>query len=207
MPLYAVMPAAGRSRRMGKCKYTLFVYNNKTVIECAIENILLSGILDIFVVLNGEDAVVKAVSTYNVRICQNDNEHSYMADSIRIALNKISIDNPNMDEKTGIMIALADQPVIKSATIKKIIDIYAADPKKIVIPTFKGRRGHPTIFPYYIIKDLSEMETLRDVIGKHEDKILLLETDDEGIILDIDTPGDYEYVMEYIKSKEVFVKN
>lgn len=207
MPMYAVMPAAGRSRRMGKCKYTLPVYNNKTVIECALENILLSGISDIVVVLSGEDAVKEIVSAYKVRICLNNNEHSYMADSIRIALKEIPLINPHMDEKTGIMIALADQPVIKPATIKKTIDLYVANPNKIVIPTLKGRRGHPTIFPYNIIKELYLTETLRDVIGKHEDDVLLFETDDEGVILDIDTPGDYEYVMEYIKNKEVFVKN
>jgi len=102
MPLYTVIPAAGRSRRMGKCKYTLFVYDNKTVIECALENILLSGISDIIVVLNGEDGVNKIVSSYNnVGICLNDNEHSYMADSIRIALKEISINNHQIDEKTG----------------------------------------------------------------------------------------------------------
>jgi len=80
-------------------------------------------------------------------------------------------------------------------------------PTKIVIPTFKGRRGHPTIFPYNIIKEIYVAETLRDVIGKYEDNILLFETDDEGIILDIDTPEDYEYVMEYVKSRQLFVKN
>jgi CTP:molybdopterin cytidylyltransferase MocA len=69
-------------------------------------------------------------------------------------------------------------------------------PGAIVIPAYRGRKGHPTLLPRFVLEDLVKVATLRDVIGQHSAKITLLDVDDEGVILDMDTPEDYRKILE-----------
>jgi CTP:molybdopterin cytidylyltransferase MocA len=190
----AIIPAAGRSKRMGSFKYLLPFIEKKTVIECCIENLFLSNISDIYVVLSENSLLIEAVKKYPVNILINDKENTHMADSIKIGLNSVKGQNK------GVLIALGDQPFIQIDTYKKIIESFTENSTRIVIPCFNSRKGHPVIFPLSIIKDLYDNETLRDVIEKHKDKVLLLNVDDEGILLDIDTEEDYNYLLKLVKN-------
>jgi CO/xanthine dehydrogenase Mo-binding subunit len=65
-----------------------------------------------------------------------------------------------------------------------------------VIPAWRGTKGHPTLFPRPVLEDLGTLATLRDVIGRHSAKIALFDVDDEGVVLDMDTPGDYRRILD-----------
>jgi CTP:molybdopterin cytidylyltransferase MocA len=72
-----------------------------------------------------------------------------------------------------------------------MISAHIQKPDAIIIPAYRGRKGHPTLFPRSVLEDLGKVATLRDVIGRHHAKIFLLEVEDEGVVLDMDTPEDY----------------
>jgi len=45
-----------------------------------------------------------------------------------------------------------------------------------------------------LLKDIFESGTLRDVIRKHSERVLLLPVSDEGVVLDVDTIEDYRRI-------------
>jgi CTP:molybdopterin cytidylyltransferase MocA len=46
-----------------------------------------------------------------------------------------------------------------------------------------------------MLEEVRTHATLRDIIRRHFDKVSLLETDDEGTVLEMDTWEDYERIL------------
>ena len=108
-----------------------------------------------------------------------------MAGSVRIGLAAAPPGVP-------ILISPADHPLVAPATIAAILAEGASSPGTIIIPSYRGRRGHPTLFPRSIVDELSSGGTLRDVIARHAGQVRQLAGEDEAVVLDMDTPDDYE---------------
>jgi molybdenum cofactor cytidylyltransferase len=65
----------------------------------------------------------------------------------------------------------------------------------LVIPSYQMRRGHPWLVSRSLWNELLELkppETLRSFLNRHLEDIHYVEVDNAGILLDLDTPGDYE---------------
>jgi molybdenum cofactor cytidylyltransferase len=75
-----------------------------------------------------------------------------------------------------------------------MIDRFYESKKLIVIPTHKGKRGHPVLLSSRLFSELLNApldQGAKAVVRAHRDETLELETDDEGVIIDIDTPDEY----------------
>lgn len=138
----------------------------------------------------------------------------YKIDRIRQLLGHVDrtevVDNPAYDQgmftsvKEGLrhvtaqraFLIPADYPLVKKETYRKML----ATAGRVVVPTYHGRRGHPVLLDHSIISrilsdpDDSNLRTIIDLIGFET-----VEVDDEGILIDLDTPGDYRYILEKIK--------
>ena len=77
---------------------------------------------------------------------------------------------------------------------------FLETPDKIIIPLYKGKRGHPTLFPRNVIEEIFEGGILRDIIDKNRSRLKFLNVQDEGVILDMDTKEDYDKVLKKIGS-------
>jgi len=184
----ALVLAAGKSERMGRPKQ-LMPFGTSTIVEQTIDNLLLSDVNDIIVVLGYKaEEVREKIADRPVRITFNRAYQRGLSTSIVAGLNLV-------DEKSqAIMIALADQPVIDSKTINRLMKVFRSHDKGIAIPTYQGRRGHPVIFS---IKYKEEFFRLkgdiggRQIIREHPDDILEVAVDSEAINTDIDTESDY----------------
>ena len=63
-----------------------------------------------------------------------------------------------------------------------------------MIPVFKGRRGHPTLFARAMFDELLDApadEGARHVVQSHEDKVFEVDVPEPAILARIDTPEDY----------------
>jgi len=92
----------------------------------------------------------------------------------------------------GWVIALGDMPFVQPRTISSVASRVAQN-GRIVIPAYRGQRGHPVGFGRRYLSELQKLsgdEGARSVIGRHPGEIELLESDDEGILRDIDTRAD-----------------
>ena len=174
---------------MGQIKQ-LLPLGDRTVIEHGLSTIIAAGIEDIVVVL-GPDAgdVSKTIHHFPVRTVLNTQQESEMAESVRTGLKSVSAD------ATGILICLADHPLVRPETLKALIGLHIMHPEAIIIPSFQRRRGHPTLFPRTVVHEFYVKGTMREVISDHEKDIVYLSVDDEGVLLDMDNPGDYKMIL------------
>ena len=173
---------------MGRTKQ-LLPLGNRTVIEHCLSTIIASRVVDIVVVL-GHDAgdISTAIHAFPVKTVFNEQQASEMAGSVRTGL-------PAVDPAaTGILICLADHPLVTPETMKGLIALHEEHPESIIIPSFNRQRGHPPLFPREMLAEIFVSSSLRDVIQGHAGSIAYLDSEDEGILLDMDTMDAYEEI-------------
>ena len=186
----AILLAAGQSQRMGTAKPLLPIQGRPAVTRC-LESLRDSEVADIVLVVNPEGGdIATAAKDIPARIVVNELPGSDMAASVKAGLTGID------REATGVLVCLCDHPLVRPETIEAMVSLHARHPDAIIIPAYRGRKGHPTLFPRFVLEDLGKVATLRDVIGHHNAKITLLDVDDEGVTLDLDTPEDYRSILD-----------
>lgn len=191
----AILLAAGQSRRMGAFK-PLLPFGNTTVIESCIQNLREAGVKEIVVVLGHRaEELHQALIGSHVTFALNPNPNSEMSDSIACGVRVLA------SEAKATLIALTDQPSIPSEVIKAIIGQWMSG-KKLVIPEFNGRGGHPVLVDLEFRGELLKLDPrggLRSFLQAHSDQVLRLPVDSPFIARDMDTWDDYRAL-----HKEVF---
>ena len=95
-------------------------------------------------------------------------------------------------EADGWLIALADMPFIRPATLSRVAEALAG-PAAIAAPVFDGKRGHPVAFGAAYreaLLDLDGDRGGRDLLANHPDRLRLVPCDDPGVLRDIDRMAD-----------------
>ena len=186
--LSAILLAAGESKRMGQLKQGLPL-GNSTILEQSIDNLVHSKIDELIVVLGYRAQELREkVAGRPVKTVINPDYEQGMSTSIIAGLHLVD------DKAQAVMFVLADQPFIDSKIVDKLIDEFSRTSKGIVIPTYRGRRGHPVIFAISYKEELLRLKGDvggRQIIKEHPDDILEIPVDSEGINVDIDTVSDY----------------
>ncbi|MEJ7608373.1 MAG: nucleotidyltransferase family protein [Bryobacteraceae bacterium] len=91
-----------------------------------------------------------------------------------------------------------DYPSIRLTTLQLLLDNLATG-DELAVPRYQGQRGHPILIRSSLIQDLLDLPasaTARQVIHSHREATRYIDVDDEGILLDIDTPSDYLRLMQ-----------
>jgi molybdenum cofactor cytidylyltransferase len=84
-------------------------------------------------------------------------------------------------------------PTVPRSAYQRSIDAFAGDPSRIVIVSHRGRRGHPIIFPLALAGLIQELDGgLNELPRKLAHSVTTVESDDPGILRDIDIPLDYK---------------
>ncbi len=113
-----------------------------------------------------------------------DGCHPGMGDSIAVAVQKTSQSN-------GWLILPADLPLIHSATLKAVAAALVG--QSVVVPVYRGQRGHPVGFSTVCLQALLDLKGDRgaaSVVRSYGAMELLL--DDAGCVTDVDTVEDLE---------------
>lgn len=94
----------------------------------------------------------------------------------------------------GILLHPVDHPLVCVETIRGLIRVHREQPDRILVPTCQGKKGHPTLFPSGVFDELQKApldQGARSVVYAAPERLLMFETDDPGILRNIDTPDDY----------------
>jgi molybdenum cofactor cytidylyltransferase len=111
-----------------------------------------------------------------------DDRHPGMGDSIAVAVQKTSQSN-------GWLILPADLPLIQSATLKAVAAALVG--QSVVVPVYRGQRGHPVGFSTVCLRALLGLKGDRgaaSIVGSYRAMALLV--DDVGCVTDVDTIED-----------------
>ena len=184
----AILLGAGESKRMGVDKLSL-PWGRRTILEHCFETLLRSEVEELVVVLGIRNKEVKNLfQGRKVKIVINPHSKRDMSTSIRKGLQAI---HPSSH---GILIALGDQPFLKKRTINALISAFDQGKGGIVVPSFRGRRGHPVIFHKRYKKELLNLKGDvggRSIIERHPEDVRVVHLRSEGVIMDVDTWQDY----------------
>jgi len=185
----AILLGAGESKRMEVDKVSL-PWGKKTMFEHCLETLLRSNVKEVIVVINDRiKGLVNLLKSQRVKVVNNPYYKRGMSTSIRRGLRAM---DPSSE---GILIALGDQPFIKKRTIDALIKAFIRKKDGIVVPSFRGRRGHPVIFHRRFEKELLNLRGDvggKSIIERHPVEVSVVPVKSEGVVIDIDMRKEYK---------------
>lgn len=191
MGIVGILLAAGRSERFGSEKlvaplpHSIDDIEAGTPIGVAAYRHLVAAVSDAVAVVRPADRVLAdMLRDAGARVVECERASEGMGASLACGVRSAS-------ETDGWIVALADMPWIRPATIESLVRALerGAD---IVAPSFEGRRGHPVGFARRHCAALSALrgdEGAKAIVLANRATLELQPVDDAGVVRDVDTPG------------------
>jgi molybdenum cofactor cytidylyltransferase len=181
-----VILSGGESRRMGSPK-ALLTFHGKPFLEHLLEITRHPKINTTRVVLGaGAEEIRQRLPLPDDSVVLNPDWESGQLSSIQAAIR--TLPPRGLD---GLILCLIDHPLISATLVAALIQAFDASRKPIVLPTYKGKRGHPVIFASSLFEELlnaSPEKGARQVVWAHAKEIAEVPTDEEGVILNLNDP-------------------
>ena len=181
---------AGRSTRMG-CPKLLLPWSGTSVVGHLIQTWHSIGANRVCLVLAGDDPAVSSELDRLAVPCAdrilNPSAERGMFSSIQCASNWFV----GGERSTHGAIVLGDQPHLRLATLKTLVQYATQHPEHVCQPCYRGRSRHPVIIPAPLFAGLarSKAGTLKEALAQWQ--VSLCACEDPGLDLDIDTPEDF----------------
>lgn len=185
----AIVLAAGLSSRMGRPKM-LLPWKDTTVLGQVVSTLKDAGVSEIVVVTGANRKSIEDLLPENTaRFEYNpDYANGEMLTSVKAGLKAL-------DQKSqAALIALGDQPQVQQHVIERLIEAYRISGSKIVVPSYRMRRGHPWLVDRRLWSQILAVRaplTLRDFLEEQSGLIEYLTVDNGSILSDLDTLQDY----------------
>lgn len=194
--VHAMILAAGRSRRMGRPKHML-PYGDGSIIEAIIEAVLESSVDALVVVANPlVEEFLRGGLPERCFIAINDDTESEMLRSVQVGLACIEEKaDPSPDD--GVLVLLGDQPEVSGGIITTVAEAYRLprNPPDILVATYRGRRGHPTLFSVAALRqarDWGDDRRLNELLEERAGGVREIPIVCGPMPIDVNTPEDYD---------------
>ncbi|MFP3948028.1 MAG: nucleotidyltransferase family protein [Gemmatimonadota bacterium] len=207
-----IVPAAGLSTRMGSSK-PLLDAGGLAFVERVVAALDGGGCAPVLVVVRNPGSPEAALAREaGARVVVNPDPSDGPISSLRAALRSLGVprdeegigheEGARAEQATrvggeriaGCVFCPVDHPRVDAKTVARLLDAFRRSDAPITVPVYESRRGHPVIFREALFLELLEEELsegARTVIRRHDDRVLEVNVDDVGVLVDIDTPGEY----------------
>lgn len=180
--------AAGASSRMGSPKQ-LLTWGDSTLLNHSINQAANSKANDVFVVLGANHKKIsKTINDTTITVLKNDEWELGMGNTIGFGINHIQ--DLGYD---GVLVMLADQPLIDSIYLNNLIVAFARSNKSIIASSYNKGAGVPAIFNKSYYKELSALNgdrgAMQLIINYQEETEII---DAGNLLVDIDTNEMYK---------------
>lgn len=188
----ALLLSAGFASRMGRCK-ALLDLGGSSALERAVQSLRSGGVEEI-VVVSGHyrDAVEAEARRLNCATAFNEGYGKGMFSSVQCGLRALG-------DAEAFLLLPVDVPLVSPATIGALLKAHD-EGASLAYPTFSGRRGHPPLvgrsFFGAIAEDDGSRGGLRALLAEKETEARDVAVADEAILLDMDSPEDYDRLRE-----------
>ena len=185
MEITAILLAAGAGSRFGGDKLLYPLSDGVAIGAHAARNLIAAGLSVVAVVKPGDFPLAELLEQEGcfVTVCPDHARGMGASLAHGVAQRRGA---------GGWIVALADMPSIKSATIAAVIRELEAG-RALVAPSYKGQRGHPVGLGERFGPQLLALGNdagARDIIAAHKDEMVLIDCDDPGVLQDIDRQED-----------------
>jgi len=190
-PTAGVILAAGESRRFGKPK-ALLDWKGQPFIRQIAKTALQARLDPVLVVVGAVvDPILDCLKDLPVRIIRNEEWQNGQSTSVRAGIKSLKT-------KSGAAVfMLCDQPQISASLLESLVELHRCTLAKIICPQVDGKRANPVLFDRDTYPDLLSLQGDtggRALFSKYP--ITWLPWHDGLITLDIDTPADYQKLLD-----------
>lgn len=183
-----VLLAAGTSSRYGAANKLLATVDDMPVVRHAATTLIESTTDPIVVVTGHESARVEsALSDLPVTFVHNPDFEFGQGKSVRAGIDALP------QSTDAVVIVLGDMPYVRSGTIGRLVDAFAADAGTALAAGFQGARGNPVLFGrthFEALRNLTGDTGGRDILLDPSTEAVVVETRDPGVRRDVDVPDD-----------------
>ncbi len=193
--IFALVPAAGHSTRMGRPKLALPL-GGHTVLEHVLAALRGGGAEHILVVIGPHVAeLTRLADRAGAQTLLLSEETADMRATVEAGLAWLEAKfSPKLDDAW--LLAPADHPTLDAAVVQQLLAARAERPEaSVIIPTFAGRRGHPALIAWKHVEGMCALppgQGLNVYLRQQERETLEVSMATEAVLGDLDTPEDYE---------------
>lgn len=189
----AVILAAGFSKRFGSDKL-LSDMGGRTVLQRSVENVLGTSVDKVAVVVPNDGKLDNYLPSSVHRI-YNPERTGGISTSIAAGVNFFR------NSANGILLMVADQPLVDSGTLDKLLSLFRENPSRIVACSVSGEIRNPMIFPARLFGSLASLKGdsgAKDLALSRVGELKTVEVDQEKL-MDVDTIDDLKQVLSLIR--------
>lgn len=194
--LAAAILAAGESQRMGQPK-ALVPFQGLSFVEHLITATRHARIGLTRIVLGaGANEIRVKLQVDSASIVVNPDWPKGQLSSIHAAIRSLP-----SGATEGLMICPVDHPLISPHLVAHLIRTFDSTDKPVILPKHQGRRGHPVIFRAALYEELlaaPQEVGARQVVWDHAAEIAEVETEEEGVILNLNDPETLRKALRHI---------
>jgi molybdenum cofactor cytidylyltransferase len=184
--LAAAILAAGESKRMGQPK-ALVPFQGSTFVDHLIGATRHARVGITRVVLGaGAEAIRASLKVDPAWVVVNSDWRTGQLSSIHAAIRSLPA-----GVTEGMVLCPVDHPLVSAQLVGQLIAAFDSSDKLIVLPKHRGRRGHPVLFRATLYEELLAAPAevgARQVVWNHAADVAEVETDEEGVILNLNDP-------------------
>jgi molybdenum cofactor cytidylyltransferase len=188
----ALILAAGQSRRMGVRNKLLASIDGIPMVARAVDAAVAgasAGINGGVYVVTGHQhqQVAGALAGRDVHLVHNPRYADGLSTSLARGLEALP---PDVD---AALVCLGDMPRVTSAHMERLVEAF--DPlegRAVCVPTWAGKRGHPILWARRFFAEMREIKGdvgARHLLGEYAELLCEIPMDDDGVLLDVDSPG------------------
>ncbi|UCF19675.1 MAG: nucleotidyltransferase family protein [Gemmatimonadota bacterium] len=174
---------------MGRAK-ALLEGVGQTFLERAVGTLRAGGCEDVVVVFNDEeDELLAPAAQAGGRLARGAGVVSQQIDSLRSGVRALP---PGAE---AAVILPVDHPLVQPSTVALLVGAFRSSGAPIVRVVHSGRHGHPVLLSAALFDELLSSpleEGARSLIRAHIGEVAEVEVDDPGVLIDVDTPEEYE---------------
>jgi molybdenum cofactor cytidylyltransferase len=182
----AIVLAAGQARRMGANKLLAEV-GGQAMVARIVDQVRAAQVGPVVVVTGHEAEKVRAAVTGKpVTFVHNPDYAVGLSTSLAAGVAALP------PEADGAVICLGDMPRVTTRHIDKLIAAFnPLEGRAICVPTVKGKRGNPVLWAkefFPAMRHVAGDTGAKHLIGEHADQLCEVPIEDDGVLVDIDTP-------------------
>jgi molybdenum cofactor cytidylyltransferase len=175
---------------MGELNKLELSVRGEPLLRRTVRTLLASRLMEVIVVLGHEAARARQLlDGLTVTAVENRRYHDGQMTSVWLGLDALSV------ACDGVMICLADQPLLTAADINLLIDAFGHRSRgSVLVPVFAGQRGNPIILAHEhraAILDAEHNLGCRRLIERNPGLVTTIDMPNDHVVFDLDTPGDY----------------
>jgi molybdenum cofactor cytidylyltransferase len=192
---FALIPAGGRSTRMGQPKLALPL-GDRSVLEHVVAALREARIDQVLVVIGSHlPELVPAIEAAGAATCLLSAPTADMRATVEHGIRWLEEHYRPRAEDSWLLVP-ADHPTLEADSVRRLLRARDLHPTcSIWIPTFGGQRGHPALMAWRHTAGLEALapgQGINVYLREHADETAEVSVGSATILCDLDLPEDYE---------------